>query len=567
MIAYDPENRFQIIFSIHGTVLPAVSKYMAVMLLWTGALLAVHEYTDLMPEVTTQAHAMIGLALGLLLVFRTNTAYDRFWEGRKQLGGLGISTRNLAIKANTIIPVEEHALRSEVVALIGAYGVALKDHLRDGINLDALEDLSPSIKADLQGYTNPLNGILSLLSVRFYSGVDKKWLPPPVFSVFSKSLDELQETLRALERIRTTPLPFAYVNQLKVFMLVYFLTLPVVLIPAFGYATIVAMIVIIYALVGIEEIGIEIEDPFGDDPNDLPVDKICQGIRQDAREILGVYADEDEEEDEAVAAKEVEADKSVDEGGAVTDTDTSDKTLEALKAKTGDVAEDLFRKGLLLAKTGGDAMEGYRAFHEAAVLGHVRAKYNLGILNFKGRGVPKNIDEAYYWFRDAAAHGSADARKTLKSVKALRESESDFQDNKKQLNPVLMNTLNEEQCFWYAKAIAQMVMVDGRIDVFERTYLHESIKMLENSAHIQELEEAILLGRDFEIEPLAGLGPEDQRRILQELVEIATVDQDFAPQEQKLLQIIGNAMGTPEADIRSAVKQGLTRVRQFQVKS
>ena len=112
-----------------------------------------------------------------------------------------------------------------------------------------------------------------------------------------------------------------------------------------------------------------------------------------------------------------------------------------------------------------------------------------------------------------------------------------------------------------------MVMVDGRIDVFERTYLHESIKMLENSAHIQELEEAILLGRDFEIEPLAGLGPEDQRRILQELVEIATVDQDFAPQEQKLLQIIGNAMGTPEADIRSAVKQGLTRVRQFQVKS
>jgi putative membrane protein len=507
---------------------------------------------------------MIGLALGLLLVFRTNTAYDRFWEGRKQLGGLGISSRNLAIKANTIIPVEEHALRSEVVALIGAYGVALKDHLRDGVDLEKLEDLSPSIKTDLKGYTNPLNGILSLLSVRFYSGVDKKWLPPPVFSVFSKSLDELQETLRALERIRTTPLPFAYVNQLKVFMLVYFLTLPVVLIPAFGYATIVAMIVIIYALVGIEEIGIEIEDPFGDDPNDLPVDKICQGIRKDAREILGVYADEDEGEDEEVAAKEVDADATVDAGGAVTDTDTSDQALEALKTQTGDVAEDLFRKGLLLSKTSGDAMETYRAFHESAVLGHVRAKYNLGILNFKGQGVPKNIDEAYYWFRDAAAHGSADARKTLKSVKALRDSEADFKENQKPLNPVLMDTLNEEQRFWYAKAITQMVMVDGRIDVYERTYLHESIKMLENSVHIQELEEAILLGRDFEIEPNTSFGPEDQKRILQELIEIATVDQDFAPQEQTLMQLIGNALGVPEADIRNAIKQGLTRVRQFQ---
>ncbi len=564
MINYDPGNRFQIIFAIHGTVLPAVSKYMAVMLIWTGVLLAVHKYTDLIPNVTTQAHAMIGLALGLLLVFRTNTAYDRFWEGRKQLGSLGIATRNLAIKANTIIPVEEHALRSEVVALIGAYGVALKDHLRDGIDLEKLEDLSPSIKTDLKGYTNPLNGILSLLSVRFYSGVDKKWLPPPVFSVFSKNLDELQETLRALERIRTTPLPFAYVNQLKVFMLVYFLTLPVVLIPAFGYATIVAMIVIIYALVGIEEIGIEIEDPFGDDPNDLPVDKICQGIRKDAREILGVYADEDEGEDEEIAAKEVETDAAVDEGGAVTDTDTSAQELEALKTQTGDVAEDLFRKGLLLSKTSGDTMEVYRAFHEAAVLGHVRAKYNLGILNFKGQGVPKNIDEAYYWFRDAAAHGSADARKTLKSVKALRDSEADFKDNQKPLNPVLMDTLNEEQRFWYAKAITQMVMVDGRIDVYERTYLHESIKMLENSAHIQELEEAILLGRDFEIEPNTSFAPEDQKRILQELVEIATVDQDFAPQEQKLMQLIGDALGVAETDTHNVIKQGLTQVRQSQ---
>ena len=127
-----------------------------------------------------------------------------------------------------------------------------------------------------------------------------------------------------------------------------------------------------------------------------------------------------------------------------------------------------------------------------------------------------------------------------------------------------MDTLNEEQRFWYAKAITQMVMVDGRIDVYERTYLHESIKMLENSVHIQELEEAILLGRDFEIEPNTSFGPEDQKRILQELIEIATVDQDFAPQEQTLMQLIGNALGVPEADIRNTIKQGLTRVRQFQ---
>jgi len=42
------------------------------------------------------------------------------------------------------------------------------------------------------------------------------------------------------------------------------------------------------------------------------------------------------------------------------------------------------------------------------------------------------------------------------------------------------------------------------------------------------------------------------------------VDQDFAPQEQKLLQMIGSSIGAPESDIRNVIKQGLTRVRQFQ---
>ena len=91
-------------------------------------------------------------------------------------------------------------------------------------------------------------------------------------------------------------------------------------------------------------------------------------------------------------------------------------------------------------------------------------------------------------------------------------------------------------------------------------YLNSNMNVREG----QELEEAILLGRDFEIEPNTSFALEDQKRILQELVEIATVDQDFAPQEQKLMQLIGDALGVAETDTHNVIKQGLTQVRQSQ---
>ena len=89
-----------------------------------------------------------------------------------------------------------------------------------------------------------------------------------------------------MRRIRQTPLPFAYVNQLEVFMGIYFVTLPFVLIPMFGYMTLVIMAFFIYALVGIEEIGLEIEDPFGDDPNDLPIVPLTNGVIKDIQDVL-----------------------------------------------------------------------------------------------------------------------------------------------------------------------------------------------------------------------------------------------------------------------------------------
>ena len=93
MINYQSDKRLKIIFSYTGTVLPRVIPYTLVMVVWSLALILFFEFTGLKFEMSSQAHSIVGVALGLLLVFRTNTSYDRYWEGRKQLGSLCIAAR------------------------------------------------------------------------------------------------------------------------------------------------------------------------------------------------------------------------------------------------------------------------------------------------------------------------------------------------------------------------------------------------------------------------------------------------------------------------------------------
>ena len=286
MMNYQSDQRLKIIFAYTGTVLPRVLPYVFVMMLWSLALILFFEFTGLRFEMSSQAHSIVGVALGLLLVFRTNTSYDRYWEGRKQLGSLCIGARNLMNQANAVIPEEEKEYRQQIGMLLAAYMGAMRDDLRDGITLKSMGKLTGQLHQRLNQHSNKLNGLLSMLNVELRLGVRKRWMHPSEFNPIAQSIADLQAATHALRRIRQTPLPFAYVNQLKVFMGIYFVTLPFVLIPQFGYMTLVIMAFFIYALVGIEEIGLEIEDPFGDDPNDLPIVPLTNGVIKDIQDVL-----------------------------------------------------------------------------------------------------------------------------------------------------------------------------------------------------------------------------------------------------------------------------------------
>jgi putative membrane protein len=89
------------------------------------------------------------------------------------------------------------------------------------------------------------------------------------------------------ERIVKTPVPFAYAQHIKIFVTLFCLTVPFAMSSSLHWLTPAGAALLGFALIGIDEIGVEIEEPFGYDPNDLPLDLILQTIDKDTAEVLG----------------------------------------------------------------------------------------------------------------------------------------------------------------------------------------------------------------------------------------------------------------------------------------
>ncbi len=100
------------------------------------------------------------------------------------------------------------------------------------------------------------------------------------------NLNALLDSHGACERIRNTPIPFSYSLFLKKFIFIYVTTLPLAFVHMFGFYSALIATFVFYVLVSMEVLAEEIEDPFGTDDNDLPLDEICERIRLNVKEII-----------------------------------------------------------------------------------------------------------------------------------------------------------------------------------------------------------------------------------------------------------------------------------------
>ncbi|MGD1840723.1 MAG: bestrophin family protein [Thermonemataceae bacterium] len=259
-------------------------------------LLRIHVFgADAMPiNLDTTFLSLIGVILGLTLVFRINSSYDRWWEGRKQWGALINDSRTMASNFNCLIPKEDTQTRRYIAAQIANFAYALKGHLRDHIDFSFFDP------TEEEGYIEELkqakhvpHKIASLIFIKM-EALYKSGLVSEADKINIKGqIEQLINILGACERIKNSPIPYSHTSFIKSFIFFYALFLPIGLVDKFEYYTIPAVFLISYALAGVEVISEEIEQPFGKDANDLPLRHLANVIKQNVYEAMDVPLDQE----------------------------------------------------------------------------------------------------------------------------------------------------------------------------------------------------------------------------------------------------------------------------------
>jgi putative membrane protein len=289
MIRYNPHNWFGLIFRFHKSdTLSQLWWEIAILILYTAGLAFLYEEGyAVFTKSTITIHSLIGFVIGLLLVFRTNSAYDRWWEGRKQWGSLLNVSRSIAVKFASWVPQNRTTEKEQMALLVEGFAVALREHLRNGVKENMIRS---GVRHLAKKEHVPLAFIheMSKIAIKLNrEGI----LSNEQLMLLEKDFRDLSDILGACERIKNTPIPFSYSTFIKKVLFIYTLTLPIGFIPEFSYYTIFPSIFVFYVLVSFELLAEEIEDPFGNDANDIDTDGISAKISRNVQEVFG-FADD-----------------------------------------------------------------------------------------------------------------------------------------------------------------------------------------------------------------------------------------------------------------------------------
>ncbi|MGB3692789.1 MAG: bestrophin family ion channel [Spirulinaceae cyanobacterium] len=281
---------FRLAIDLKSSVIPTIWRRVAGTMIF-AALVTVAYYEGWSVDRPIINTLIPTIVLGLLIVFRTNTAYDRYWEGRKLFGSLLNNSRILSRNIWFIVPAktkEEQREKIKQIRLVIILIVAIKTHLRkEYLNAELIDLLDNKQYSELEEVTHiPLrinNWLANYFSQIYYQ---EGLINDRFFDTLNKSLDMISEGLIGCERILNTPLPKAYSIHLRHLLLIYCLGLPFTYVSDLGWGAIPAVGLVSFALLGVEAIGIEIENPFGRDANDLPLDDLCKKLQGNIEQLI-----------------------------------------------------------------------------------------------------------------------------------------------------------------------------------------------------------------------------------------------------------------------------------------
>lgn len=289
MINYNPKDWVTLILRFHKSdtmrmLLPA----MLTLGLFTGAMeYLIKDVLDVDYKASPMVHSLLGFVISLLLVFRTNTGYDRWWEGRKLWGGFVNNSRSLSIKLNAYLPVDDRVSRKKLRVLLSNYFFAAKSHLRNQTNPGEWDTYEGFDAEEFATRVHVPNAFAAELMAEMNALYRQGKFTDAQLLTLAEEIRNITDNMGACERIRNTPIPYSYNMFIKKVIFLYSITLPFGLLTDFGYWSVLCAMFIFYIFASLELLAEEIEDPFGLDANDLPTDELSKKIRENLKEIIG----------------------------------------------------------------------------------------------------------------------------------------------------------------------------------------------------------------------------------------------------------------------------------------
>jgi ion channel-forming bestrophin family protein len=289
MIVRTRPSLFKLFFILRGSVLPNIlPQLLLVAVLSSLVVWGHHTFPGIVPSFSGAPIAIMGVTISIFLGFRNNACYDRWWEGRKLWGQMLVSARNLSRQTLFLDLRGQSAVRRRILFLVIAFGFAMVRHLRPQAASNAgLERLTPADVQELDSSRNAPDLLLRKVALEISALRQNDLITDVEWVMLDHSLSELAMTQGACERIRNTPVPFAYSLLLHRTAHIFCLILPFGFDDVLGWFMPLASAIMAYTLFGLDALGDELEEPFGNLPNSLPIDAIARTVEINMLEALG----------------------------------------------------------------------------------------------------------------------------------------------------------------------------------------------------------------------------------------------------------------------------------------
>ena len=286
MIVRPSQHWLTRLFVWHGSVLEKIySRLLLNLLLSISVIFFLPWYETLGIKLTMAPFSVLGVAIAIFLGFRNSVCYARFNEARLLWGQLAITSRSLLREVRTLIGEQSKSVQG-FIHLQLAFCNSLRMSLRKQPQREVLSRYLTTTQVSWVCQSHaPHNRILILMGEWLNEKRQQGVISDILWQSLNEHLNALSSISGGCERIISTPLPFAYSLILHRTVYIFCIMLPFALVTDLHYMTPFLSVFISYTFIALDSLAEELEDPFGTEDNDLPLDAICIAIERDIRDM------------------------------------------------------------------------------------------------------------------------------------------------------------------------------------------------------------------------------------------------------------------------------------------